>query len=230
MSKLSGDINQEMISGRETIESLRQQLSAAASEILALRKANKECVEYFNECQKDLAEKDAEIARLNLEHETAYKLVDYWQKKCAASQAGKDAEIERLTSDFDIQQSQLGEMLEKLAASQTRERQLREALKAAAGKFHNYAEYHSMKERTRDNIEKIERNMALARMCDEALDTPTDTSALEAMIQKAGEVMRERCLSEIDPKYYTHGLLKEVVEGCCGDLRSLPNVTLEDLR
>ena len=62
-----------------------------------------------------------------------------------------------------------------LAASQADAEQLRVALNTAAEKFHDYAELHSMKERTRDNIEKTERNLDLARMCDKALALPSNT-------------------------------------------------------
>ena len=187
--------------------------------------------------RQQLAEKDAEIERLKKEQVELIRR--FHNESCGQTFMGEPVIQDRPVPAKQYMaavngrrafRSQVIELRQQLAASQLREQQLREALKAAAGKFHDYAEYHSMKERTRDNIEKIERNMALARICDEALDQPTDTSALEAVVQQAGEVMRERCLSEIDPKYYTHGLLKEVVEGCCGDLRALPGVTLEDLQ
>lgn len=107
---------------------------------------------------------------------------------------------------------------EQLAASQAREQQLREVLNTAADKFHDYAEIHSMKERTRANIEKIERNLEFARMCDAALALTSDTTALEALIRKAGDVMRERCACiRHDEK------LEKAI-------RALPGVTLEDLK
>ena len=74
------------------------------------------------------------------------------------------------------------ETSERLAASQAYAEQLRVALNTAAEKFHDYAEFHSMKDRTRDNIEKTERNLDLARMCDKALAIPHDTSALDAYV------------------------------------------------
>ncbi len=48
----------------------------------------------------------------------------------------------------------------------------------------------------------------------QALSAPSDTSALEAMIAKAGEKMRERCIEIAD----------------CSAIRALPGVTLEDLK
>lgn len=47
-----GDVVNEL---RREIEILRQQLTASQSENESLRKANLECIEYFNESQKDLA-------------------------------------------------------------------------------------------------------------------------------------------------------------------------------
>ena len=41
----------------------------------------------IEDLRQRLAASNAEIERLTLEHKTAYKLVDYWQKKCAATQA-----------------------------------------------------------------------------------------------------------------------------------------------
>lgn len=48
----------------------------------------------------------------------------------------------------------------------------------------------------------------------DALALPADTSALEALIARAGEVMRERCIEVID----------------CDAIRALSGVTLEDLK
>ena len=53
-----------------------------------------------------------------------------------------------------------------------------------------------------------------AAILQEALALPQDTTALEAMIVKAGEVMRERCIEVID----------------CEAIRALPGVTMEDLK
>lgn len=63
-----------------------------------------------------------------------------------------------------------------------------------------------------------------------AINLPTDTSALEDYITRGGEVMRERCLSEIDPKHYTQDFARGVVEGCMEEIRALPGVKLDDLK
>ena len=52
---------------------------------------------------------------------------------------------------------------------------------------------------------------------------PQDTSALEAMIAKAGEVMRQRC-AEYAIDHFFRGDEK------ADEIRSLPGVTLEDLK
>lgn len=53
------------------------------------------------------------------------------------------------------------------------------------------------------------------------LDAPSDTSALEAIVKKAGEVMRERCASE-SCRSHEYDATKAI--------RTLPAVTLEDLK
>lgn len=57
------------------------------------------------------------------------------------------------------------------------------------------------------------------------LSAPSDTSALEAMIAKAGEVMREKCEKVCDE-------IGDSSNGwCCeGAIRAVPGVTLEDLK
>lgn len=54
-----------------------------------------------------------------------------------------------------------------------------------------------------------------------AIATPSDTSALETIIKKAGEVMRERCASE-SCRSHEYDATKAI--------RTLPAVTLEDLK
>ena len=158
----------------ETIERLREQLSVAASEILALRSANKECVEYFNEAQKDLAVANTEIECL----------------------------------EFSLQRSDMECVCAKreAAASQAREQQLREAL-VIADNAGDDEWYPYTPEQAKTAIGK-------------ALALPQDTSALAAVVQKAGEVIRERCVYAADnPLWDTEDAI-----------RALPGVTLEDLK
>ena len=53
------------------------------------------------------------------------------------------------------------------------------------------------------------------------LDAPSDTSSLEAIVKKAGEVMRERCASE-SCRSHEYDATKAI--------RTIPAVTLEDLK
>lgn len=133
------------VSLEDKYRDMSQQLAASQAENESLRRANKECVEYFNEAQKDLA------------------------------------------------------------ASQAREQQYRRALviadNAGDDEWHPYTP-----EQAKTAIGKT-------------IALPQDTSALEAMIQKAGEVMRERVMQARGK-----GQLYPM------DLRALPGVTLEDLR
>ena len=136
---------------KEECETLREQLSVAASEILALRAANKECVEYFNEMQKDLA------------------------------------------------------------ASQAREQKLLNHI-ALALEFCDMPAF------------SIAENLA------NALALPQDITALEAMIQKAGEVMRARCAVEAYEWAMAYVVEDTAPVGNADAIRALPNVTLEDLK
>lgn len=54
-----------------------------------------------------------------------------------------------------------------------------------------------------------------------AIATPSDTSSLEAIVKKAGEVMRERCASE-SCRSHEYDATKAI--------RTIPAVTLEDLK
>ena len=55
------------------------------------------------------------------------------------------------------------------------------------------------------------------------LDAPSDTSALEAIVKKAGEAMRERCAAYVARNLYTN-------QNDLDAIRALPGVTLEDLK
>lgn len=120
--------------------------------------------------------------------------------------AEKDGEIERLKEEVRVTKEEDFPRKVKavannwritLATSQAREVKLREALSiAVVGGDYLKSE--------RDQFDKL-------------LAQPTDTSALEAMIQKAGEVMRERCLPGTSSMFASR-------------IRLLPQVTLEDIQ
>ena len=98
---------------------------------------------------------------------------------------------------------------QQLAASQAREAQLREALLSIP------ICYHSKINGKECACGSCESN----HLVEKALAQPSDTTALEAMIAKAGEVMRERVMQARG-----NGNLYPL------DIRALPGVTLEDLR
>lgn len=143
--------------------------------------------------------------------------------------AEKDAEIERLKGMVDeIQaarhvQREHNRLLTNLASSQLREQQLREALEAVHAvslQSHGIDGWHL-------NGEIATWDELLPEVA-EALNIPTDDTALRGMIAKAGEVMRGRCAVASKPAHpdghYTH--VNAVARNIC----TIPGVTLEDLK
>ena len=103
---------------------------------------------------------------------------------------------------------------QQLAASQAREVLLREALEDA---------------RTADDLNYCASGAYFTDVIDKALALPQDTTTLEAMIAKAGEVMRERCAGAVfkQAKYFGYNVHAEAVRDAAS---ALPGVTLEDLQ
>lgn len=120
--------------------------------------------------------------------------------------AEKDAEIARLKASW--QSVAIEDMAKQLAASQAREVRLREAMEDMLSEWI----YISV------GWDRVQNKTQ------EALAMPQDTSALEAMIAKAGEVMRERCVGMMPD--LTVADLAHVRRA----IRALPGVTLEDLK
>ena len=100
---------------------------------------------------------------------------------------------------------------QQLAASQAREQQLLEAIDDY---FNQYP------------------SMMKGYILD-AINQPTDTTALETMIAKAGEVMRERCSdsaqAEMDEQYIDSSPWY-AARACREAIMDIPCVTLEDLQ
>lgn len=126
--------------------------------------------------------------------------------------AEKDAEIERITHERNNLKALLHARNTGVAASQLREQQLRAWIE-------KWCKFDSL-------------NMDLRgwfRFSAEYKALPTDTSALEAMIAKAGEVMRERAAKETERTFDTQGRLvyfKDFADA----IRALPDVTLGDVK
>lgn len=107
---------------------------------------------------------------------------------------------------------------EQLAASQLREQQLLEACACADWNSLDLPEFTRVK---------------LAA----ALRLPSDTAALESMIQKAGEAMREKAKIAVqneslvdDTGHPSDEAYNEAVIHCIEAIRALPGVKLEDLK
>lgn len=98
------------------------------------------------------------------------------------------------------------QMEEQLTAAQAREQQYREAL------------LNTLNHDCISDLPCVADGSPLLAMCVEAL-AQSDTSALEAIVQKVGEVMRERCIRAAqNPMWRTDD-----------DIRALPPMTLDDL-
>lgn len=102
---------------------------------------------------------------------------------------------------------------EQLAAAQAREQRYREALSVLAESVGRFVSDEGWQQLDMDNMDAADCLLAL----------PQDTSALQAMITKAGEVMRERCAVECETHYNFSNALAAAI-------RVLPGVTLEDLQ
>ena len=140
--------------------------------------------------------------------------------------AEKDAEIERLKEEVRVTKEEdfprkaeavANNWRIKLAASQLREQQLREALDAVqqvANRSEGIAGWHM-------NGDIASWDSILPEV-EQALALPADATALREMIEKAGEVMRERCVIELykrDDEFITERAI-----------RAIPGMTLEDLQ
>jgi hypothetical protein len=136
-----------------------------------------------------------------------------------------EQEIERVTAGwreaFNIgiqHQEDAKELRQQLAASQAREQQYRDAIESYLA--------------ANDPSEFVcVCDFSVGHLCGpcfahkqqtplrKSLAKPQDTSALQAIIAKAGEVMREWCAEKAFPR----GILEDAI-------RALPGVTLEDLQ
>lgn len=140
------------------------------------------------------ASRDAEIAQLNKEAQEKFSTLAKERDQPHAELAAAMSEIERKMSAGQF-------VLEQLAAEQATNMRLREALEYF---FPDWRSYTPLNWRYK---------------AVEALSTTSDTSALEAIVNKAGEVMRDRFrIAEAQG-----WLNKEFI-------RALPAVTLEDLK
>lgn len=190
--------------------------------------------ETIAELRQQLAEKDAEIERIKADREglvcgdcdgsgwlqnrvegrhpcTCMTEAEPYQI-LKEQLAEKDAEIERLKTvpmkyrrmEFNAQlQRENDDLRQQLAASQAREQQLRDELFAV-----------------------LVQDMPDFKARLKVYAIPADTTALEALIAKAGEVMRERCRKVAFDMAYADSMAVDVSQ----TIRALPGVTLEDIK
>jgi len=105
------------------------------------------------------------------------------------------------------------------------------------------AEYEAQIVGLRDALDNHSGNYKLSKeecaKINALLDTPSDTSALESMISKAGEKLREKCADLCDesakslsacPKSAANDAAISAIENKATRIRALPGVTLEDLK
>lgn len=120
-----------------------------------------------------------------------------------------DMPIERVAA-----YEQWGKDQRQLAAEQANNVRLREALHYSLGAWHY------------DGVS--DEHGSIFKEANDRCDAPSDTSALEAVVKKAGEVMRERCIEYCETRHteLLEPEIREVVEV----IRDLPAVTLEDLK
>lgn len=168
---------QREVEYEEAIKALQQQPAGNHPETKHRKTASSTHSGNITQPEHQLTKANAETERPKAEHATAYKPVDYRQKKCAATQM------------VDLQR--------------------RDALALADGAFEECKDY------------PITHDAVI-----EALAIPQDTSALEAIVQKAGEVMRERCAKDCEAwesEPVSHAT-------AANSIRALTGVTLEDLK
>lgn len=157
-----------------------------------------------------------------------------WEYRSAINRIEQlEAEIAALRAEVDdVKQVQFPRKLEavadgwrkKFATSQANEMQLREAIA-----YIN----HSMNQALLPGNDKHRELILSQSMSAQALTLPSDTTALEALIQNAGEIMRERSEKVVEEGtafipfqgvgYY------QFAANRCRAIRAIPAITLEDI-
>lgn len=164
-----------------------------------------EAMEEIESLRQQLAEKDAEVERLSRLN-SSYSNLTKAQEGQLTALRNRLYELKGADKTLDSERDANAILTEQLAASQAREQQLRENVRLVCGPV---MDAFTDGQRWNDYQEII--------------DHPQDTSALEALIAKAGEVMRERCAVECETHYNFSNALAAAI-------RALPGVTLEDIK
>ena len=127
--------------------------------------------------------------------------------------AAARAEIEQLMAYNETRTAEVLAATQRLAAEQAKNVGLREALHYSLGAW----EYDGISD---------EHGSIFQEACSRC-DAPSDTSALEAIVKKAGEVMRERCAAACAGPNEDWNIFADDA-GLA--IRAIPAVTLEDLK
>lgn len=157
-----------------------------------------------------------------------------------AARKDLEQEVERLRKDRGIEHDtanahifEAAELRQQLAAAQAREQQLRKLIE--------HAPVSSGVCCCGDSMDRHPDPMVCGHSPVDQWDWAVlsllketqDTTALEAMIAKAGEVMRERSATVCDKRstYYGRASAEsQEAKDCAFNIRALPPVTLEDLK
>lgn len=157
--------------------------------------------------------------KADLAHGTNLHTADQLTEAYEAGVASLDAEVNdwrsqahRSQSEADNAIAECDQLRAKLAAEQAKNVGLREKVQKFIDSLEECTDFEGF-------------TAYIATMDDyheavEALSTQSDTSALEAIVKKVDELVRERCIGEFLNR--THGYAKGI--------RALPAVTLEDLK
>lgn len=189
---------------------------------------------------------------LALANELNFPALNEWGKDLIeafyhAARKPLEQEVERLKTvpmkyrrmEFNAQlQEENAELRQQLAVAQLQIKQYREAHQAVIGcidaaccegLMDQLAELPIETGQIRDLVER--RLLWAGRYSEQALALPADTSALEAMIVKAGEVMRERCCRKAGSMERDYPITGKLYAGNVSKaIRSIPGVTIADLK
>lgn len=128
--------------------------------------------------------------------------------------AEKDAKILQLQGNLEQAVKNFDSAWNTAAASQAREQQYQETLEDISDAFNNKFVYKNAHFECVQHVRK-----ELAELWEDALSLKRDNSALESLIEKAGETMRDRCVYAADnPLWETEDVI-----------RTIPSVSLKDL-
>lgn len=137
--------------------------------------------------------------------------------------ARKDLEFER-----DVQKADIAFLNQQLAASHL----LIESLWAIIDDIDTYGDIAKSDDKLfRAMVERRQKDRWKTGITTDGytLSIPTDTTALDAMIQRASEVMRERCWQTAQPNDSYQDEWFKAKADSCARIRALPSVTLADL-